>query len=218
VKVPEKSLPLKHPGGDPSTPRALLEKGSLDWCYRTVDRLKWAFEKKSITEFEFNKILDDLSLYEAWTKVPEGHPYGSREAMLRAEIGLTVDEAQAQIRATVKEARDNPMLTQEELAEKRSEWGQEGGRGKKNLGSRTTKVSAERGASYLARRLQRDHPAIFARLEAGEFPSVRAAAREAGIVKDRITILTEPQAAATQIRRHFDPESLRELARLLSES
>jgi hypothetical protein len=34
------------------------------------------------------------------------------------------------------------------------------------------------------RRLARDHPEILDRYEAGEFPSVRAAAREAGIVKD----------------------------------
>lgn len=37
--------------------------------------------------------------------------------------------------------------------------------------------------AYLAGRLKRDHPEIAARVEAGEFRSVRAAAREAGIVK-----------------------------------
>jgi hypothetical protein len=38
-------------------------------------------------------------------------------------------------------------------------------------------------AEYLASRLRRDHPAIADRLAAGEFKSVRAAARAAGIVK-----------------------------------
>lgn len=38
-------------------------------------------------------------------------------------------------------------------------------------------------AEYLARRLARDAPEILNRLEAGEFKSVRAAAKEAGIVK-----------------------------------
>jgi hypothetical protein len=72
-------------------------------------------------------------------------------------------------------------------------------------------------AEYLAARIARDRPDILERMKAGEFPSVRAAAREAGIIKDRITILIEPQAAAAQIRKHFDPESVQELARLLSE-
>jgi hypothetical protein len=39
-------------------------------------------------------------------------------------------------------------------------------------------------ASRLLRRLARPHPDILARYEAGEFKSVRAAAKEAGIVKD----------------------------------
>lgn len=43
--------------------------------------------------------------------------------------------------------------------------------------------AADRGASYLAARIKRDAPEIAARAEAGEFPSVRAAAIEAGIVK-----------------------------------
>lgn len=39
------------------------------------------------------------------------------------------------------------------------------------------------GAEYLLRRLAKTEPAIIKRYEAGEFPSVRAAAIEAGIIK-----------------------------------
>jgi hypothetical protein len=89
---------------------------------------------------------------------------------------------------------------------------------KENKGYDITFVSG-RGdrAEYLAARIARDRPDILERMKAGEFSSVRAAAREAGIIKDRITILTEPRAAAAQIRKHFDLESLQELVRLLSE-
>ena len=38
-------------------------------------------------------------------------------------------------------------------------------------------------ADYLSRRIARDAPAVLERMKAGEFPSVRAAAIEAGIVK-----------------------------------
>lgn len=39
-------------------------------------------------------------------------------------------------------------------------------------------------ASYLAARIRRDHPSIAARVEAGEFRSIRAAAIEAGTRRD----------------------------------
>lgn len=46
-------------------------------------------------------------------------------------------------------------------------------------------INLKRGptAAYLAARLKRDHPDIVKRIDAGEFPSIRAAAIEAGIVK-----------------------------------
>jgi hypothetical protein len=54
-------------------------------------------------------------------------------------------------------------------------------------------------AAYLLRRLARDHEDILARYERGEFPSVKAAAREAGIVKasfDRTKRLLEKHASS----------------------
>jgi hypothetical protein len=42
-----------------------------------------------------------------------------------------------------------------------------------------------RGAAYLAARLKRDHPEIAARLAQGEFKSVRAAAKVAGLVREK---------------------------------
>lgn len=55
----------------------------------------------------------------------------------------------------------------------------------KGEGGRYIVTSSKRGnrLSYLSRRLLRDAPEVFTRLEAGEFRSVRAAAIEAGIVK-----------------------------------
>lgn len=54
--------------------------------------------------------------------------------------------------------------------------------------------------SYLLRRLKRDAPELFQQLEAGAIKSVRAAAVEAGIVKDVPTVrLTEPEKAAASI-------------------
>ena len=51
-----------------------------------------------------------------------------------------------------------------------------------NVNSLLTKRGGN-GAEYLLRRLAKTEPAIVKRCEAGEFPSVRAAAIEAGIIK-----------------------------------
>lgn len=82
-----------------------------------------------------------------------------------------------------------PASSDEEIKLARTEGGKLGGRGHKNLGDNVTKVS-ERGnaAVYLAGVLKRDHPEIAEKLAAGEFRSVRAAAKAAGIVRERAVL------------------------------
>ena len=83
-------------------------------------------------------------------------------------------------------------------------------KGKENKGDNVT-FESERGnqASYLARRLLRDAPEVFARLEAGEFPSVRQAAIAAGIVK----VPTAIEKAAEVVARLSDAERVELLSR-----
>lgn len=79
-----------------------------------------------------------------------------------------------------------PLATKEEVKLSRAEGGKKGGRGHKNLGDNIPKVSG-RGTSavYLAAKLKRYHPEVAEQLAAGEFRSVRAAAKAAGIVHDK---------------------------------
>ena len=55
-------------------------------------------------------------------------------------------------------------------------------RGRPTKGRERAILHGERGKAYLAKRLMRDHPAIYARYMAGELPSVHAAAKVAGLV------------------------------------
>jgi hypothetical protein len=80
------------------------------------------------------------------------------------------------------------LLQGVELKQARAEGGAKGGRPKKgaeNLGVNSTKVSGHGSTNipYLVRRLKRDAPEIAAALGRGEYPSARAAAIAAGIVK-----------------------------------
>lgn len=71
-------------------------------------------------------------------------------------------------------------------------------------------------AEYLTRRIVRDHPDIAARMKAGEFTSVRAAALEAGIVHRTVTVRPgDPAQVVRSLRKHMTPEQLAELRALL---
>lgn len=59
------------------------------------------------------------------------------------------------------------------------------GRGRNRVANSNSKTVGGTTAEYLSRRLLRDAPDIFAALERGEYASVRAAAKAAGLVKDK---------------------------------
>jgi hypothetical protein len=81
--------------------------------------------------------------------------------------------------------------------------------------------SADRGDSpeYLAARIARDRPDIQTKMKQGEYPSVRAAAVDAGIVKPRIQVTWKdgatPEQIATAILKKVSPELIGELVKWL---
>jgi hypothetical protein len=66
------------------------------------------------------------------------------------------------------------------------------------------KAKAGNRSDYLVARMARDRPDILERMKAGEFTSVREAAREAGIIKDvsLVTQVVRLWAKATPAERH----------------
>ena len=76
-------------------------------------------------------------------------------------------------------------------------------------------VTSSRGnsESYLLRRLKRDRPELIEKIEAGTIKSVRAAAIEAGIVKDVPSVpMNEPAKAAAAILRRTGKDFAAQLA------
>lgn len=69
--------------------------------------------------------------------------------------------------------------------------------------------------SFKTARLERDHPAIHERLKRGEYKSVRAAAKEAGLVRDEIRVPLDVERAAHAINRAFSQEDVLLLASTL---
>src|SRR4051812_39047363 len=96
----ESLLPLKPVGGDPNTPRTLLTHGSPEWCHRTLEPLRYTLKEVHVSEAEYDKVLNELVEHRAWEKLPDPrHPYGSLDAMLKAELGITEDEGRRTITA-----------------------------------------------------------------------------------------------------------------------
>ena len=92
---------------------------------------------------------------------------------------------------------------------------------KSNRDNITVRVDTPGGtnAVYLTRRIARDRPDILNRMCDGEFPSVRAAAVEAGFAKPTISIRTDDaESAARTIRNsNMKPDTRRALACLLTD-
>jgi hypothetical protein len=196
-------LPLVDPAGDTGTPRTLLPQGSREWCYRTVQRLGWAIEKGRIYAQEYEGVLSELVEHRAWEKLPtpEQH-YQDLDDLLKHEIGVTQEEGRAKLG---KRGRPKGRLSQFT-----------------NKGAIAPLLVKQRGGSdaeYLLARIRRDHKDIASRYDSGEFKSVFAAAKEAGITRTASIHLhiLDPARAAKQIRRYFQGDALAALIRLLSE-
>lgn len=69
-------------------PRDEKPPGSLEWCWQTLDLLKIRWQRKELTDQQFEETLQEIKDHEVWKVVPPEHPYGSLEALLSAEVGL----------------------------------------------------------------------------------------------------------------------------------
>jgi hypothetical protein len=157
-------------------PRDLKRPGTVEWAWQTLSALKrhWVQKKLSVSQFE--DILVELEEYHAWDIVPPGNPYGTMDAMLRAEIGKGEEEAREDIGKRQQAARQAALDNGEPL----QPHGTNQHSGEEITNSETVMSSPQGNAvSYRVRKLRRDCPEAAAKLERGEFKSVAAAERYA---------------------------------------
>ena len=162
---------FKAPRGTPGA-----EPGTLSWCYQTVSLLGIYWQDKVLSEQDWLKILNELKDHEVWNKIPPEKPYGSLDALLKAEVGVVEDEIVSECR----KARENPSPIQEIGKGKAGP-----GRGNKTGDNVTRFNESKRGNSkeYQLSVMARDFPETLDKLEAGEYKSARQAAIACGIVK-----------------------------------
>jgi hypothetical protein len=190
------------------TPRDMLKPGSVDWCWQTVELLRITFERKELTDKEWERTLAEIEKHRAWDVIPPDKPFGNEDSLLEAVIGKGRDESVRE----VQERAVKVVPIAEHGGDRKSE-------ARDNQGDVVTLIPTERGnsADYLAARIARDHPEILDEMKSGVFSSVRAAAVKAGIVKPKVQIPKEPEGAGRLILKHFDRDQVRELILVLEE-
>jgi hypothetical protein len=165
--------------------------GTAPWARYFVRRAAQARHDVEFRAKALKDLLESLEEHEAWK--PLG--FASFSLLCSEKIGLSPAEVEA-----LRRARNDETVGAVPGARGRPKNGKE-------KGDIITLIRGTTGAPYLAARLARDHSDILARLEAGEFCSVRAAAREAGIVRPTAIVNTDdPADAARQLGRWFQDD------------
>jgi hypothetical protein len=198
--------------GDPAA-----APGSRPWAVWVRDQLQASLHDTSYSAERLQGYRDAIRQHEGWRQLsdPSGFRFRSYAAFCKAKppfgLGRPAEEIDALLaeRKSAQEHAEAPLTL---LPDKGPATDEERLSINNNVINRPTRQGNDPG--YLTARIARDHKDILARMRAGEFPSVRAAALEAGIVKPRVQVEPTPEGLARAARKHI-PEQIAELVRLL---
>ncbi len=194
--------------------------GSRPWAEYRKKELEQAIDSAIAGRIKFSSELVDFWQTHAWELFADkdGESFRTFRAFARAQrpygLGCTEDDLDALLDAAKKTVQDFAEMYGDEPLKQPEDNEPGPGRGntKTSLHCKDVlPVSAGNNAVYLTRRIARDRPDILERMKAGEFTSVRAAAKEAGIVKDKFQMPTDPAAAGRYLAQRVDREWLEAL-------
>lgn len=196
--------------GSPDAP-----PGSREWAlWQRATIIDLLYDSNSSAE-RLRSHLDAVKAHDGWRHLEDeqGRPFGTyREfCCARQPFGLAYDPDD--IDRLCRERLSAQAKAQSAIA-----IGSHGGlriKGTDQVSGRNLVKGGEKDDYHIAI-LARDHKDILARLQAGEFESVAAAAREAGIKRHYPKVTPTPEGFARAARKHI-PEQIAELVRLLSQ-
>ena len=168
-----------------------------------------------LLETSYDSYVATLNLideHRVWERIPEGDPFGTREAMLEAlAIG---DEESAR-----REVQDR--LKRRALQRKAAL--QQHGGDRKSEDYQGVLAHLDRGTGktdYLLARIERDRPDVFERVLQGEFTSAAEAGRAAGIVREKrrsVALSGDVSRIAAKLRQHYTQDQYTALLRRMLE-
>lgn len=184
-----------------SGPIAMKEPGSPAWCWQLIAALQTQWRSLNFDYELYKRTWEEAESYEVWNKVPYDNPYGSKEQMLEALKVGDVPAAKARVAERAMAAAP--------LADHGTNQ-HSGGHAVRHV------LPGSNRADYLIARIARDHPSIWERMKQGEFASVAAAAREAGINVPRKTktlaLGNNMNRLAERLSKHYTQEQFAELS------
>lgn len=190
-----------------SGPIVLKEPGSPQWCWQLIAALQTQWRTLNFDYDLYKRTWEDAETYQVWGKLPYDNPYGSKERMLEAlEVG---DIPAARARVAEKAMTAKPLGN---IGDNQHNGGYTL---EYTLPARTSSTD------YLTARIARDRPDIWERMKRGEFPSVAAAAREAGIKlakpKRTMTLSDNVDHVVGRLKEHYSQEQLHRIRAALGE-
>lgn len=162
-------------------PRQTKDPRSVEYAWQTLAWLTHCYKSREVSAKRFEGALHEATQNEIYKRVPPERPYGSLDAMLRAEIGVGESEA---VSSKIAEAA---RATTGEVLPARGDHRSEQSECKLHPEQKAAARAAQAGVSVRTQRkldaLARKAPGQLGRVRAGEV-SVHRACVEAGLVKE----------------------------------
>lgn len=181
-------------------PRQMKDPRSREYAIQTLHSLKRYLSSKEVDEKRIKEELDDIKANRHW----EVLGYASMDEYLKIETGYTATEILGQARKMVIQAVCARAEEMGKIMPRDITGSMKGKKGHDNCNDLYARQGNDQ--TYLARKIMTDSPETFDRLKQGEYRSVRAAAMDCGIVKERkvkaIPVDT-PDAAIRALLRVF---------------
>lgn len=159
-------------------PRALKTPGSPAWCRQTLNMLKREYASIESDYHRLEETLSEIEQHQIWNVFPPDAPYGSLDAMLKAEIGTGAQDMRRNIDIAAKRAQELDAADRANVRPAHIHIDRDVDNKQGDINVRPTGTSA----AAAIRRLRKDRPDIHARVLAGEL-SAHAGMREAGFRK-----------------------------------
>lgn len=189
--------------------------GSQAWAIAVRLELRSRIKNTESDARHLQRLARLMEEHQGYTQLPKrtGRPFASWREFCVTEPPYGLGYDPEMLRLVVEE-----RMTAQALAASAQPLNGHGGDRKTTLAHNLETVE-QRGESseYLTARIARDRPDILDEMKAGKYPSVRAAALDAGIVKPRISIPADPAGAAAALTRRFSRADLTLLVELLAE-
>lgn len=179
---------LEHDWTLGSAGKPEADPGSVDWAIYTRARIQHLLEETSSSVEHLSYAYDAMIKHQGWRHLyaRTKQPFNSFE-----QFCFEVKPWGLGYKREVIEGIIHERKTAQQIAQRAEPLNQNGGDRKSEQVESVLYDNTDfqgTSASYLTRRIARDYPVILEEMKEGKYPSVRAAAKAAGIIRELTTV------------------------------